>query len=88
MPDKKQLNKSQDQRRASATNPTTSRRLQRERAVPKMVYSVVELERILGLSKPTVLKLVRDGSIFAVRAGARWIIPKAALDRYLSGGEK
>ena len=49
------------------------------------VYTVKEAAEALKISKDTVMKMLRNKTIRSVRAGARWIIPKQALNDYLDG---
>jgi excisionase family DNA binding protein len=51
--------------------------------------SLEEAASYLGLDRRTVLsQLVRKGRIPCRRAGSRYLISRAALDRWLAGGGK
>lgn len=49
------------------------------------VYTVKEASEMLKISKDTLMKMLKNKTIHSVRAGARWIIPKSALNDYLEG---
>jgi len=50
----------------------------------RRVLTVKELAVELGISLNLAYRQVREGNIYAVRCGDRYLIPKAALDKYLS----
>ena len=50
----------------------------------KVVYSVPEVGRLLGISKNLAYELARQGKIPTIKAGRRLLCPKAAIDRWLS----
>jgi len=50
----------------------------------KAAFSVNEGCTILGISRNTIDKMIRGGSLKAVRAGERrWLIPNWAITEYL-----
>ena len=53
----------------------------------KLAYSVEEAARLLGISKTSAYQATQVGELPTVRIGRRLLVPKAALDRLLSGGE-
>ena len=48
------------------------------------VFNLKEAAAYLGISVPTLAALLRSGEIPYRRAGQRWLIPKSALDAWLS----
>lgn len=52
--------------------------------VSRMAYTLEEAARIVGVSKPTMLNWVRTPGFPAFRSGKRWVIPAAALEKWLS----
>jgi excisionase family DNA binding protein len=54
-------------------------RLLTERAV----YTVVEVAKLLSLSRGSAYALVRDGTIPALRLGGRWVVPRARFHAWL-----
>lgn len=48
-------------------------------------YSVEQARRRLGVSRPTMYRALRDGTIPAIRVSRAWRIPIAKLERLLSG---
>jgi len=51
----------------------------------RRTYTVEEAGRLLGLSRNTAYARATDGSLPTIRFGRRLLVPKAALDRLLSG---
>jgi excisionase family DNA binding protein len=55
------------------------------------VYTVVEVAKLLSLSRGSAYALVRDGTIPALRLGGRWVVPRARfhawLDSLADGGD-
>ena len=54
-------------------------------AEDKRVVSVIEASKILGIGKNLCYEAIRRGEIPALRIGKRLLVPKAALERLLSG---
>jgi excisionase family DNA binding protein len=50
----------------------------------KLVYSVTELAKLLGIGRSKAYELVRSGTVPALRLGRRIVIPKLALSRFLA----
>lgn len=50
----------------------------------RLVYSVEEAGKLLGLGRSGAYEAVRRGDIPTIRIGRRWLVPKAALDSMLS----
>ena len=53
----------------------------------RLVYSVAEAGKLLGLSRGLMYEAIRTGQIPSLRVGYRILIPCAALDRLLEGDE-
>ena len=57
----------------------------------RAVYTVVEVAKLLSLSRGSAYALVRDGTIPALRLGGRWVVPRARfhawLDSLTDGGD-
>jgi len=53
----------------------------------KRVLTVEELARELGISKNLAYKQVREGKIYSIKCGDRYLIPIKALDKLLSGDQ-
>lgn len=51
----------------------------------KLVYNPKELEPLLQLSKNTINALLRSGRLRSVRVGRRYLIPREAVQQFLSG---
>ena len=51
----------------------------------RLVYSVTEAGKLLGLSRGAMYEAVRTGEIPNVKIGRRILIPRIALDRLLEG---
>ena len=50
----------------------------------KAVLSVKQVAKRLGICQPLVYRQIRAGNIPAVKVGDRYLIPKAAFERWLS----
>lgn len=50
----------------------------------KAVLSAEEVAKILGICQALVYRQIRVGNIPSVRLGDRYLIPKAAFERWLS----
>lgn len=51
----------------------------------KVAFSISEGCTILGLSRNTMDKMIKEGTLKAVRAGERrWLIPNWAIEQYLN----
>lgn len=59
------------------------------RQLPKLTYSTREVAAMLGVSRPTVDRLVRDGVLPSVDLGStrRTLIPAWALEQLVSDSE-
>jgi excisionase family DNA binding protein len=50
------------------------------------VYTVEEAGKLLRLGRASAFKAANAGQIPTIRIGRRLLVPRAALDRLLSGG--
>lgn len=50
----------------------------------KSVFNLKEAAVYLGISIPTLVRLLRSGDIPHRRVGQRWLIARAALDDWLN----
>lgn len=48
-------------------------------------YSVSDVAKELGISKGLVYELIHQHKLFALKIGARKVIPRASLEAYLRG---
>ena len=58
--------------------------------LPKLTYSTREVAAMLGVSRPTIDRLVRDGVLPSVDLGAtrRTLIPAHAIERLVGGTQR
>ena len=49
------------------------------------VLTVTDVKKILKVSRSTVMSLLESSKIKSVRAGARWLITRNAVDDFLNG---
>ena len=49
----------------------------------RLVFSVQEISRLLGLSRASTYEAVRAGSIPSIKVGRRILIPKSALQELI-----
>ncbi len=54
--------------------------------VERRVYFVSEVAEILGVSRQTVLKYVKDGVVPGLRVGGRYLIMKDEFEEFLRSG--
>ena len=54
----------------------------------KKVLTVKELANELGISINLAYRQVREGKIYSIKCGDRYLIPKKALEKLLSGGQQ
>lgn len=52
-------------------------------AQDKLCYSVPELAKVLGISRPKAYELVKRDGFPSITVGKRIIIPTSALERWL-----
>ena len=53
----------------------------------RLVFSVAEAADALGIGRTLAYELAQTGRLGAVRVGGRWLVPKEAVKRLLSGEE-
>ena len=53
----------------------------------KLVFTVEEARKLLGLSRALMYQAVTSGVIPSIRIGRRILIPKALLEQMLKGNE-
>jgi excisionase family DNA binding protein len=51
----------------------------------RAVYTVQEVAHLLGLALGGTYTLIREGTIPAIKAGGRWVIPKRRFHAWLDG---
>ena len=56
--------------------------------VGKKVLTVKELSIELGISVNLAYRQVREGKIYSIKCGDRYLIPKKAFEELLSGGQQ
>lgn len=54
----------------------------------RLVYTVSEVQQLLGLGRSTTWDRIHDGSIPSVKVGGRVLVPKTALDAMLAVGSR
>jgi excisionase family DNA binding protein len=50
------------------------------------ILTLGETASKLRLSRPTTVKLLRDGTIPGVRCGHQWRVAESAIERFVGGG--
>jgi len=50
--------------------------------------TIVRAAKRLGIGRNQAYEAARKGEIPAIRIGCRWLVPTAALDRMLRGGDE
>ena len=54
----------------------------------KKVLTVEELAKELGISKGLAYRQVRQGKIYSIKCGDRYLIPVKSLEKLLSGNSE
>ncbi len=54
----------------------------------KKVLTVVEMAKELRVSTNLVYRQVREGKIYSIKCGDRYLIPMKTLEQLLSGGQQ
>lgn len=57
----------------------------REELKDYTVYTLTELEPILGVTHRTLLQYVKDKKLKAVKIGGKWKVSKDNLERFING---
>ncbi|WP_158634278.1 excisionase family DNA-binding protein [Amycolatopsis sp. WAC 04197] len=57
-----------------------------EDVLPRKAWTPREAALQLGIPYETVLRLIHDGKLAAVTAGRYYLVPDAAIDRFLNPG--
>lgn len=52
------------------------------------VYTLTELEPVLGVTHRTLLQYVKDGKLKAVKIGGKWKVSEENLKTFINGEEK
>jgi excisionase family DNA binding protein len=55
------------------------------KAIERRTYDIPEAAELLGIGRNAAYDAAKAGSIPTIRVGKRLLVPKAALDRMLSG---
>lgn len=50
----------------------------------RLTFTVHETAGALGLSVSVTYRMIRDGELPAIRVGRRWVVPRRALEQWLS----
>lgn len=53
----------------------------------KLLYSTQEVIQMLGMSKTTILKAVKNGDLIAKKYGNKFYFTKEAIDKFIKGME-
>jgi len=57
----------------------------REIDLTKLVFNITETCLILGVSRPTIEKMIRQGNLKTIKAGdKRYLIPNWAIHKFLN----
>jgi excisionase family DNA binding protein len=57
-------------------------------ATIRMAYSPAELVPLLGLSRWSVYKLIKEGKLPSMRLNGRIIVPRKALEQFINEGAR
>lgn len=65
-----------------------NRRYRHHMEEEKKVLTVEELAKELRISKSLAYRQVREGKIYSIRCGDRYLVPVRSLDELLSGSQR
>jgi excisionase family DNA binding protein len=68
----------------ATVKPHRDHRPRLDKPVPKKAYSMQEGCDALGITRPTMYKLISEGKVRTVMVGRRRLIPVAELDQLLA----
>lgn len=63
----------------------TIKELRQEQLSNFRVYTLTELEPVLGVTHRTLLQYVKNGKIQAVKIGGKWKVSEENLRKYING---
>lgn len=63
----------------------TDKKERTKKLEPLKLYTLAEIEPILGVSHRTLLQYVKDGKINVVKIGGKWKISEENLKKFISG---
>lgn len=66
-------------------NITEIRQIRQDMLSNYRVYSLTELEPVLGVTHRTLLQYVKDGKIKAVKIGGKWKVSEENLKAFING---
>jgi excisionase family DNA binding protein len=58
--------------------------MKNNKTIAPIAYAIDDLPQLLGLSRSKLYEEVRDGRLRAVKAGARTLVTRAAVDEFLA----
>ena len=64
------------------------KRQKRENSPDRLTLTVDEAGELLGISRPTAFKLVKERKIPSLRLGRRVVIPRVAIQKLLDNASK
>ena len=65
--------------------PGRGRRPDARPSATRLTYTVEEAGELIGVSRGTAYRFVREGVLRSVHPNRRWLVPAAAIDEFLSG---
>jgi excisionase family DNA binding protein len=59
--------------------------VKQNKEVETLAYNLAKAAKVIGVSKPTLSRMLKEGLINHRRVGSRVIIPKIAIEQFLQG---
>ena len=53
-------------------------------ATAKLAYSILEVQKLVGLGRTTIFKAIKEGRLMAVKEGNRTLVLASELSRWIS----
>jgi excisionase family DNA binding protein len=57
----------------------------KQRLASLTLYTITEIEPVLGVTHRTILQYIKDGRLKAVKVGGKWKITEANLMKFANG---
>lgn len=59
--------------------------MEREAIFPYRLYTLTDLEPVLGVTHRTLLQYVKDGKLKATKIGGKWKVSEENLKKFING---
>jgi excisionase family DNA binding protein len=53
--------------------------------LPRLLYRLAEVQSLLGVSRPTIFRLLRAGRLEGKKIGSRTVVTAKSIERFIDG---